>query len=535
MEPAFSIFGGWNQCRRCGLDPRLPQLPSQQEGSGGYSYRILIPTLAEVEDVFRDTKANKSTGFDPIPSGLFHNWAPSAATYYFDLVWKMFVWRSEPVSFKGGNLAVIPKKGDLSQAKNYRGILLLPSVPKRIHALIRKRIVAKLDGVRYSGQIGGFPKQQVMFGSQTIRSFTNVLAAHGHSTAVLFVDLAEAFHRLVRELITGIGIPHHVDFLLRHLEEDGLPTEGLRECLEQPNVLYQLDCDPLIQELAQDIHYHTWYKIGDRPITRTTRGTRPGSPLADIICHCIMHDIHKDLAEWIADQRTFTNLCSAAGVQPLQVIWSDDLAIPWATEHPEDLHKEVANLLAFVKATFQRRGFKLNLAKNKTSVVATMQGPGAPHTRRRLYLAGSGGHAITFDDEPEQWLHYLPAYKHLGSYYTADRTLDFEVRCRIGTARSAFVSIAKQVLCNRRLPMTTRFRLFSSLIESKLYFGCGAWITPPAALLKKLRGAVVAMCRRIGGWHDYNDGRTQAQILSLAGIRDPRIVIATSLRHADFP
>lgn len=492
-----------------------------------------LPTLAEVEDVFRDTKANKSTGLDPIPSGLFHNWAPSAATYYFDLVWKMFVWRSEPVSFKGGNLAVIPKKGDLSQAKNYRGILLLPSVPKRIHALIRKRIVAKLDGVRYSGQIGGFPKQQVMFGSQIIRSFTNVLAAHGHSTAVLFVDLAEAFHRLVRELITGIGIPHHVDFLLRHLEDDGLSTEGLRECLEQPNVLYQLDCDPLIQELAQDIHYHTWYKIGDRPITRTTRGTRPGSPLADIIFHCIMHDIHKDLAEWIADQRTFTNLCSAAGVQPLQVIWSDDLAIPWATEHPEDLHKEVANLLAFVKATFQRRGFKLNLAKNKTSVVATMQGPGAPHIRRRLYLAGNGGHAITFDDEPEQWLHYLPAYKHLGSYYTADRTLDFEVRCRIGTARSAFVSIAKQVLCNRRLPMTTRFRLFSSLIESKLYFGCGAWITPPAALLKKLRGAVVAMCRRIGGWHDYNDGRTQAQILSLAGIRDPRIVIAVErLRYA---
>lgn len=41
------------------------------------------------------------------------------------------------------------------------------------------------------------------------------------------------------------------------------------------------------------------------------------------------------------------------------------------------------------------------------------------------------------------------------------------------------------------------------------------------------------MCRRIGGWHDYNDGRTQAQILSLAGIRDPRIVIAVErLRYA---
>ena len=142
--------------------------------------------------------------------------------------------------------------------------------------------------------------------------------------------------------------------------------------LNNPMSLYQLGCDPLIQELAQDIHYHTWFKIGDRPVTRTTRGTRPGSPLADIIFHCVMHDIHKDLTDWIADQRTFIDLCAAAGVQPLQVIWSDDLAIPWATDHSEDLHKEVANLLSFVKATFQRRGFKLNLAKNKTSVVATL-------------------------------------------------------------------------------------------------------------------------------------------------------------------
>ena len=49
-----------------------------------------LPTLAELEDVFRETRTNKSTGYDRIPSGLFHKWAPHTANYYFDLVWKMF-------------------------------------------------------------------------------------------------------------------------------------------------------------------------------------------------------------------------------------------------------------------------------------------------------------------------------------------------------------------------------------------------------------------------------------------------------------
>ena len=165
-----------------------------------------LPTLAELEDVFRETQANKSTGYDLLPSGFYHKWAPHAASYYFDLVWKMFVWRSEPIGFKGGSLAVIPKRGDMTLARNYRGILLSPSVPKRIHALLRRKIMTKLDPARYQGQIGGFPRQQVAFGSQAIRTFTNVLGGQGYSTAVLFVDLAEAFHRLVRELITGVAL-----------------------------------------------------------------------------------------------------------------------------------------------------------------------------------------------------------------------------------------------------------------------------------------------------------------------------------------
>ena len=492
-----------------------------------------LPTLTDLEDALRSTQAGKPTGFDDVPSGFYRRLAPQAAEFYYDLIWKVFVWRSEPITFKGGRLAVIPKKGDMTLAKNYRGILLLPSVPKRLHAILRARLMKKLNPVRLPGQLGGFPQQQVTFGSQTVRSFTNVLGKLGFSTAVLFVDLSEAFHRLIRELVTGTGKPTYVDTLLTHLASDGQPIEGLKECLEQPDILFRIACDPLLQELAQDIHYHTWYKIGKHPLTCTKRGTRPGSPLADIIFHCLMHDIQKDLHDWLLHQGDFVALCDEAGVEPLQVIWSDDLAIPWATREACQLPQAMGDLLEKVRDLFESRGFKLNLAKNKTSVVATFRGKGAPLMRRELILSGQGGHKVIFQDKSEHWLHYLNAYKHLGTYYTADHDLSFELRYRLGMARSAFVTLAKPVFCNRRIPVHIRFRLFQSLVESKLYFGCGAWPTPQPQLMKKLSNAVAIMCRRIGKWLNFSDGATQSQIFTRSGVTEPRIVLARErLRYA---
>lgn len=186
-----------------------------------------------------------------------------------------------------------------------------------------------------------------------------------------------------------------------------------------------------------------------------------------------MHAVAHDLQSWILQQEEFVKICNEAGIDPVQVIWSDDLACEAA-----QLPGALSNLLGFVRDTFQSRGFRLNLAKNKTSAVLTFRGKGAPQMRRDYLLAGRGGCNVRFTDQSEQWLHFLPAYKHLGTYYTADQDLDYEIRYRLGMARSAFVGLSNAVFCNRRIPAHLRFRLFQSLVETRLYFGCGSWSTP---------------------------------------------------------
>ena len=57
---------------------------------------------------------------------------------------------------KADRMAVIHKRGSYLQAENYRGIMLLPSIAKRVHAMLRTRLMRLLATQHPQGQIGGF-------------------------------------------------------------------------------------------------------------------------------------------------------------------------------------------------------------------------------------------------------------------------------------------------------------------------------------------------------------------------------------------
>ena len=46
-------------------------------------------------------------------------------------------------------------------------------------------------------------------------------------------------------------------------------------------------------------------------------------------------------------------------------------------------------------------------------------------------------------------------------------------------------------------PEATRTKLFKSLIESRLFFGLGAWTTPTARQMNKLQAALTHMLRKL--------------------------------------
>ena len=456
-----------------------------------------LPSLFELEDEIRRTTPGRATGFDPLPSVLYHQAASPLAALHFGMTMKSFLWQSEPVCNKGGLLTVIPKKPQASQPKHFRGIMLLPTMAKRTHALVRRKILQYLEPERCPGQIGGMPSQQVQYGSHALRTFCGTMDALGVSTGIVFVDLATAFHKLIREMVSGVANNEDVTHIVRELTEQGFSDHAIRASLALPPILERLGAPPFLVQLIRDLHCQTWFSLGAPGATSVTRkGTRPGSPLADMIFHLLMHDVLQDYHNWTRTQVAFQQLLQEADCPESTIIWSDDIAIPWACRDCRELPGALEAILQQIDHLFYKRGFLLNYDKGKTCVVATFRGPGAPAMRQQYQMGSNPGVHMDLHGQTI-WVHFLASYKHLGTIVTSQHTLENEIATRCGVAWTTFQELSRPILCNRQLPIVTRLRLFQVFVGSKLYFGAGAWSTPTTRQLQKLRGVIMRMVKRI--------------------------------------
>ena len=488
-----------------------------------------LPTICQLEDVIRQTPAGKATGFDALPSQLFRQNPCDLADIFFPLLLKMYVWQHEPIAGKGGQLAVIHKKGSPFAAQNYRGIMLLPTFTKRVHALLRSHIMSLLHRQRPPGQLGGFAHQQVMYGSQSLQVFGRIMDGQNLTSGILFLDLTTAFHRLVREWTSGISVDADLEEVLAAMDAEGLPVADMCDRLHLPCLLERLGAPAFLIQLIKDVHTNTWMAVGaSRALATTKRGTRPGSPLADCIFHVLMSDILHHLQVWIDSQEAFNDILQELDITGASfVAWADDLAIPWATRTADEMPDALRQVMGFVARLFHRYGFLLNMEKGKTSAVVSFRGTGAPLLRQHFQLGPRPGDEVVIDGQTF-FLHYVPSYKHLGTIFAANHRMDLEIRSRIGQAQAAFNLIAKPILTNRHLPERNRVQLFRSLVETKLFFGLGAWLTPTHRQMAKIKAVLLRMLQKVLRFtKDTMLSTPTAEVFRRTQQPDPRVRLAT--------
>ena len=381
-----------------------------------------------------------------------------------------------------------------------------------------------LAPARPPGQLGGFPGQQVMFGSQALRVFGNICDSHGLSSGILFLDLSSAFHHLIRETVVGSVDGANLDPVLKVLQQGGNPVEKYRSFLRLPGILTELGVAEPIVRLLQDIHIGTWCTLHDHWLLRTHRGTRPGSPLADIIFHALMAKVAAAIDNWLQQQTSFVGLLEDLDIVVPTVVWADDIAVPLASKFAGEVVPFLQRTLAQIRSTLQGYGFSLNFAKGKTSAVLTLTGPGAGELRKKFLLNPRPGVQCLFEDGGSEWLHFTSAYRHLGTQFTSSHDLACELRARAGIAKSTFAQLAKPILANKYMPAHLRLQFFHSLVATRLFFGLGSWPTPTPKQLQYLQSVLITMLPRvlrIGHSHLPSD-----QVLTLANSAEVRVKLA---------
>ena len=349
----------------------------------------------------------------------------------------------------------------------------------------------------HQASLGGFPGQQVIYGSQAIRTFGHICDAAGLSCAILFLDLASAFHHLIRECVVGAYEGSNLEPVLEVLQQSGHSPAHFRQYAKLLGILADIGLAEPIVRLLRDIHLSTWCTIHERWLLCTHRGTRPGSPLADIIFHALMARVAQEIDAWIQTQHDFVQLLNELHVEVPSILWADDIAIPLAARRADEIIPLLQKTLQQVRGILKSLGFTLNFSKGKTSAVLTLKGAQASELRKQYQLHSHPGVTCQFDDGTSEWLHFVSVYRHLGTLFASKHDLHCELKSRVGIAKAAFAQLAKPVLTNKHLPRRLRLQLFQSLVATKLYFGLGAWIAPNPKHLQYVQNALVGMLKRV--------------------------------------
>lgn len=470
-----------------------------------------LPTLTEVEHELRSLANNKAAGVDGIPGEALKVGAPHLAPLFHDLMLKTVLMTQEPVQNKGGLLVPIHKGGTVDDVRNFRGILLLNVGGKILHAWLRKRMLALLQPAKPPGQLGGFPGQQVLFGIQSLATITQIFTAKGCSMMALFIDVQSAFHHLLRELVTGIDDPAQFETALEQLSIQDAHAAAKKGEL---GALQEMGASPALIGLLKEVHGNTWFQVPTLPeVVKTHRGSRPGSPIADIVWHALMMSIHKEATEALSNYEPTMAAYSGAGLQPEVITWSDDLVIPIPVTTAHELLPATQHILQKTMQSFTNRGLKLNLKRGKTTGVPTFKGNGAPALPEQYLLNKDPGLDVE-DANGKVWrLPLACSYRYLGACYVPEGGHEHEIARRIGIASSAYHEPRASIFQNRRIKISTRLRLLEVLIFAKLYYGVAVWTNVSMKVFKKLDAFTLKLIRRTVGECCKEGGMTNGDLL----------------------
>ena len=193
------------------------------------------------------------------------------------------------------------------------------------------------------------------------------------------------------------------------------------------------------------------------------RGIRQGDPLSALLFSMVMETIFGALKKkWAALNRRrsgqYIGLVIDDPEDTLSNLRFADDVILLATG-PRDLKKMLNDLAA------EASKYGLKIHTGKTTVMTNASCP-----RPAVLNLSVGPVQVAPGNVPQ---------KYLGRLLSVDDPHRTELRNRIACGWAAFMK-NKGALCNKKLPISDRIRLFNSVVVPCVLYGCGAWTTTTA-------------------------------------------------------
>ena len=345
-----------------------------------------VPGLVDFERSIRQLSWRKAPGYDGFGAETWQGSVSSNRRGLYALFLKSAARRYVPLQFRGGFLIPLYKnKGTLSDAANFRGILLQDTSAKIFSKTWRRSLAAGLDRYAVPLQLGCRKGLGVNAAHLALRLHVDSCSARHRSMAILFIDLRSAYYSVVKELYHEDGTGSDEQFLCRLFGKLGLPQATLDDfvahvsttCLPQ-----DVGLSDTISAIVRSTLEKSWYQLPASPdLFAPATGTRPGDPLADILFSYAMSDVLWEVYEVLMREGSLLQLEPDL---PAGATWADDTCL-FLSGDPQTLERRTAEAFSLVHEACTKRGLRLAYGPFKTAIVIAFRGKDAKPLHKKLF------------------------------------------------------------------------------------------------------------------------------------------------------
>ena len=374
-------------------------------------------TLNEVTSAIRRLKNGKAPGEDGVCAEMLK--AEEQVTPQILQRILQDIWDKEdiPSDWKKGVIVKLPKKGDLTDCNNWRGITLLSLTSKVFNRIILQRITSAVDNILRQEQACFRKGRSCIDHIFVLRQILEQSREWNSTLYVAFVDFEKAFDSLHRKSLWKI---------LRHY---GIPQKLV----------------DIIKSLYENFECRVTHSNNLTEPFKVNTGVKQGCILSPVLFSLAIDWIMKNVTQGKRQglQWTLTSVLE-------DLDYADDLGL-LANRHQDIQHKT-----DHLSATASKIGLKVNTKKTQV-----------------LRINGNNNNPVTISRRP---IEDVEVFNYLGSMVTTSGDCDKEVISRIGKANQAFAML-RSIWRSTGLNIQNKLRILDSNVLIILLYGSECWKT----------------------------------------------------------
>lgn len=440
----------------------------------------------DIAQAISKMKRGKVPGKNGITTEILKCAGDVAASQMVPLLMKCVLHQFEPLSWKGGTLVPLFKgKGRVDSPSAYRSIFISDTTCKAFHSCLRSRLLVAWEKAMSTLQFGGRPG----FGTDMAHHYAHAFLSWARwsvtPASLIFLDLTAAFYSVLRQgLFQNEICDQHLCYAFQSL---GISSDELREVIstvssEAAVEGVSMHCDLVMKGLFEGTHFAM---VGLPGVTHTSKGTRPGDPVADLLFNMAMSLIQRSVRRKLADQQlhdlahsyTSTHLLDTPALPPhgyTSVAYVDDVVIMAHAVSNDQVRIMTQTLVSTFYDEARHRGLLMNFEAKKTEAILQPAGKGT-RSFRDLWFRENHGRLPVVTETSVHYLNLVHKYRHLGTQIQHGADIAADSREKTALARQAWGPLCRSFFAKRTVTAKAKATVFKSLVASRLLYNSHVW------------------------------------------------------------